>query len=221
MAQVKTIAAGVSFGIGLFFGLIAVLGVSQPGATRDQQFASIGVGVLGGVPAIALGSWLVAQQSDRARREERERLRRVFFNLLRDGNGTINVLRFSMESNVSGVEAKAYLDERAREFNASYNVDEEGKISYYFDGDFNQPVLSPPRVETYDVVIEASPRIRRKEAVQAVSQLIGTTPAEAKRILKQSRSNPTALIYNVDKATAERFRQRLQAAGVIVLLVLN
>ncbi len=221
MAQVKTIAAGVSFGIGLFFGLIAVLGITQPGATRDQQFASIGVGILGGVPAIALGSWLVAQQSDRTQQQERDRLRQVFFNLLREGNGNINVLRFSMESNVSGAEAKAYLDERAREFNAAFHVDQEGKIFYYFDGDFNQPILKSSQTETYDVVIEASPRIRRTEAIQVVSELIGTTPTEAKRILKLSRSNPTALVYNVDKATAERFRQRLQSAGVIVLVVLN
>jgi hypothetical protein len=221
MAQVKTIAAGVSFGIGLFFGLIGVLGVSQPGATRDQQFASIGVGVLGGVPAIALGSWLIAQQSDRARQQERDRLRQVFFRLLQEGNGNINVLRFSMESNVSGAEAKAYLDERAREFNAAFNVDQEGKLSYYFDGDFNPPELAPARPETYDVVIEASPQIRRKEAAQMVSQLIGATPSQAKQILRQSRSNPTTLIYSVDRATAERFQRRLQSVGVIVLLVLN
>lgn len=222
MAQLKTIGAGVSFGVGLFFGMIGILGATQPNATQEQQFAAIGIGVLGGVPSISLGTWLVSQNRALRSRQERDRLRNVFFNLLREGNGQINVLRFSMESDLSGPEAKAYLDERAREFNASFNVDQEGKVFYYFDGDFNPPAIAvPPGQERYDVVLEVSSRYRRAEAIAAIAELVSVSNSEAKRILKAAKSSPFTLVYNVDKQTAERFRRRLESVGIVVLVVLN
>lgn len=38
-----------------------------------------------------------------------------------------------METELDGDAAKAYLDTRAKEFNAAYNVTEEGSFSYYFN----------------------------------------------------------------------------------------
>lgn len=222
MAQLKTIAAGASFGVGLFFGLIGLLGVTQPNATSEQRFAAIGVGVLAGVPPIALGTWLVTQSRDRAQQQERDRLRGIFFKLLREGNGRINVLRFSMESNLNGEEAKAFLDERAREFNAAFHVDQEGKIFYYFDGDFNSPTLNAaPNLERYDLVLEAPSRYRRPEAIAAIAEVAQVSRTEAKRILKVAKSNPVTLAYNIDKQTAEQARQRLESVGIVVLVVLN
>jgi hypothetical protein len=40
-----------------------------------------------------------------------------------------------METGLDGQTAKAYLDSRAKEFNAAYNVIEEGSFSYYFNVD--------------------------------------------------------------------------------------
>jgi hypothetical protein len=220
MAQLKTIAAGVSFGVGLFFGLIGLLAAVQPDANQEERFGAIGVGVLGGVPPIVLGSWLLSQNRSQAQERERDRLRKIFFKQLHNGQGHINVLRFSMESNLSGADAKAFLDERAREFNAAYNVDQEGKISYFFDGDFSQPAIAPV-AERYDIVIETPSRYRRQEMLQAIAELVSVPEVEAKRMLKTAKSHPFTLAYGIDKQTAEQFRRRLESAGVVVLVVLN
>jgi hypothetical protein len=146
MGRTKTIAAGILLGIGIPISILAtvpLLDQKTPPGDREEAFGAL---ILFGLPPIALGSWLVLSNHRRSKKAERDRLQALFYQLLREGNGHINALRFSMESHLSGSESKEYLDDRAKEFNAAYNITEEGKLSYYFDGDFGQPALSqtPP-----------------------------------------------------------------------------
>ncbi len=39
---------------------------------------------------------------------------------------------FAKEANITGTEAKQYLDAKAKEFNASFNLSNEGGIYYHF-----------------------------------------------------------------------------------------
>lgn len=215
MAQGRTIVAGASFGIGLFFGLIAVLGITQPRATPEQQFASVGVGLLGGVPSTALGSWLLIQSRDRRNQKERARLQKVFYQLLQENGGQLNVLRFSMEAGISGTDAKAYLDERAREFNAAYNISEEGKIFYYFDGDFN----ALPAATAYDVVLQSFPWQHRDRVLSLLQQNMRLERSVLKALLKQAKSRPVAIATDVTEQRANSLKQKLEAAGAAILIV--
>jgi ribosomal protein L7/L12 len=215
MAQGRTIAAGVSFGIGLFCGLIALLGVTQPNPTPEQQFGSIGVGLLGGVPSVALGTWLLVQNRDRRTQQERDRIQGIFYKLLKESNGQINVLRFSMEAGITGTEAKAFLDERAREFNAAFNVTEEGKIFYYFDGDFNALAAA----QTYDVVLESFPGRNRVSVLNILHYQNNLSRPLAKALLKQGRSHPVTIARGITERQANALRQQLEACGATVLVI--
>lgn len=81
------------------------------------------------------------------------RLKQNFFRLLQEGDGKLTVLRFAMETGLEGDEAKRYLDERAIEFNATFEATSQGAVSYVFD--LGQPALPdkqakqrPPEVQS-------------------------------------------------------------------------
>lgn len=93
-----------------------------------------------GLPPTALGGWLIwglRQQANQeqleAERLHRHRLNATFFRAIADGNGAITPLQFSMATQISGDEARAFLDSRAKEFDATYDVTAEGTLVYRFE----------------------------------------------------------------------------------------
>jgi hypothetical protein len=183
--RIKTIAAGILLGLGLPITIACIVGLVTPSTpqTGAQETAdrngAVAALIFFGMPPTILGSWLIwsnysavrGQQQARDR-QARDRLQATFFKLLRENNGHINVLRFAMEANLSGEAAKVYLDERAKEFNAAFNVSEAGKLFYIFDAEFNQPAVLPGG-ETYDVVLEFFPTKNKREVVQVINALTG------------------------------------------------
>ncbi len=218
MGRTKTIAAGILLGIGIPISLLTAISLSDHKTPPETKEGALGALILFGLPPIALGSWLVFNNYRSGKRAERDQLQALFYRLLKEGNGHINALRFSMESNLSGLEAKEYLDDRAKEFNASYNISEEGK-SYYFDGDFGQPTLSYGQSETYDVVLEYVADSNRRSAIQVIYELTGLDWKNIKTSVK--RNCPWTIAQNVNKATADQFRVKLEAVGAKVLVVLR
>ena len=85
-----------------------------------------------GLPATVAGGWLRRRLKQQAEEETSDRLRSSFFRLVQEGNGNITVMRFAMDTKLSGEAAKQYLDEKAEEFNANFNVNDDGGVSYYF-----------------------------------------------------------------------------------------
>lgn len=117
---------------------VTVLGTSEIlDAKRSEQDRSeaIAAVVILGIPPTLLGGFMLWWSRQRSQRLEHERLRSTFFRLLKENEGSVTALRFSMETGLEGRAAKAYLDERAKEFNALYNVTQEGTVSYQFELD--------------------------------------------------------------------------------------
>jgi hypothetical protein len=129
------IFAGILLGIGVPLSLICLTAVINPKTSSQDREGSGILLVLFGLPPTAWGGWVVWSGMSRAKREERDRLRETFFRMIEESQGHVTVLRFSMESGLEGQDAKHYLDERAKEFNAAFNVTEEGHFSYYFNLD--------------------------------------------------------------------------------------
>ncbi len=63
---------------------------------------------------------------------EESQKRKIFFDLLRRHRGSITVMDFAMATNCSGTEAKKALEQYAVEFDATFEVTEEGDIIYRF-----------------------------------------------------------------------------------------
>jgi hypothetical protein len=131
-------SAGIGGGmmIGILGGLCLLIPIAQVGMPQAGQRGLNGWGWTGlgvGAPLIALGAWSALDGAHKSKTQQRDRLRDVFFRLLDHQNGEITVLQFAREAKLSGDEARAYLDERATEFNATFDVNTDGGISYHFD----------------------------------------------------------------------------------------
>ena len=116
---------------GLLISLVALSKLQQPvtpAQDREELQASL---IFVGLPLTALGGWLM--QAERRQAQRHDLLQESFFRVLKRNQGYISVIQFAIATGLEGRLAKAYLDERALEFNADYEVSETGSITYYFE----------------------------------------------------------------------------------------
>jgi len=119
--------------MGLLISMVAVHKLQQPATPaqdREELKASL---IFVGVPLISLAAWLMQTGRQQVQQQQHDLLQDSFFKVLKDNRGYISVMQFAMASGLDGGLATAYLDERALEFNADYDVSETGRITYYFE----------------------------------------------------------------------------------------
>lgn len=137
MKLVKQVSAGLLLTLGGLFLLVPAIVWTFPNpnaSPEDKQEdteAAFG-GLLFGIPAVGWGAWWARGLHRQAKQEMRDRLNATFYKLVKENNGQLTVLRLAMEAQLPGKEAKEYLDEKAKEFQASFDVTENGDIIYRF-----------------------------------------------------------------------------------------
>jgi hypothetical protein len=132
MRLITKIVVGTLLVIGIPVTLLASLEVTDlksPPQDREESWAAL---VLMGLTPTVLGGGLIWNGMRHDRKQERDRLRKIFYEQLKECNGEITTIQFAMASGLTGADSKAFLDELAQEFNAGYDVLEEGSISYRF-----------------------------------------------------------------------------------------
>ena len=88
-----------------------------------------------GLPPTALGSWLIwnlRQQHERSLENLADQQEQRFLQLLQDHKGDLTVLQFATATQLSLEESKVYLDEKAQQLNASFDVLDNGAVVYRF-----------------------------------------------------------------------------------------
>ncbi|WP_066378382.1 hypothetical protein [Anabaena sp. CA = ATCC 33047] len=97
-------------------------------------------GVIFGLPTMILGSWLGWALYLQSKNEKKalqqqlsDRLQSTFYQMITENQGRVTVLGFAMQSQLPATVARQYLDEKAKEFNANFQVNEQGSVSYHFD----------------------------------------------------------------------------------------
>jgi hypothetical protein len=107
--------------------------------TYEDKNAAVG-GLIFGVPTLTLGTWLALGLYRQSRQEKKainqqvsDRLQSIFYEMLQENHGRVTVLGFAIQSQLPAAHARQYLDEKAKEFNANFKVNEEGAVSYHFD----------------------------------------------------------------------------------------
>lgn len=132
MRSLKQIASNVFLTIGVVF-LFAAISVpfdqDESPKAKAEQFAGC---LIIGIPLTAWGGWIAWSLNRESQVKESDRLRATFFQVAKENDGYIGVMQFSMAANLPGDKAKVFLDERAEEFSASFDVDEQGGIFYRF-----------------------------------------------------------------------------------------
>lgn len=99
-----------------------------PGRLNVWGWSALGIGAV----SACFGTWLGIDAVLAGRQAKRDRIQSAFFNLLEANKGEITALQFARAANLSGEEAQKYLDTRAKEFNATFDVSPEGGIYYRF-----------------------------------------------------------------------------------------
>jgi hypothetical protein len=133
MKPITKTLAGLSLAFGLLMAVpttAEVMGLKAPPSKRSDSAIAL---LCLGIAPIALGGWLLWDGKRREQKFQSAHLDDVFYTLLLQNAGTISPLALSMQSGLSGAEAKAFLDDRARQFNANYAATEQGDVVYVFD----------------------------------------------------------------------------------------
>ena len=108
-------------------------------ADRETREAGLPALLIFGAPPVAMGAGLLAWSFNSKPLGQPKRLKQTFFRLLQEDNGKVTLLRFAIETGLEAKEARAYLDERALEFNATFEATAQGAVVYVFD--LGQPAL--------------------------------------------------------------------------------
>ncbi len=133
MKPLKKVSAGLLLAIGIPLSLFAITKVLNPQSKPNDKEGNWAALMILSLPATAIGGWLAWGAYKDGNKQSSDRLNSTFFRLLLEGNGHITLVQFAKETQLSIEEARQLLDEKAKEFNASFDTDEKGGISYYFN----------------------------------------------------------------------------------------
>jgi hypothetical protein len=126
--------AGLLFSISFIFLTVTVSSITMKNPTEKDRSAALG-GIILGVPAAAGGAWIVwgLKKKDKKLQKTRDsQIETTFLELLQANQGEISTLNFAIATKLSLEESKQYLDQKAKQLNADFNVSEDGAISYQF-----------------------------------------------------------------------------------------
>lgn len=181
-----------------------------------------------GLPPTLLGSWMLIDGQRKDRLAAHDRLQSHFFQVLQQQNGRITLLNLAMATGVSGQVAKTFLDEKAKEFNANFEVDETGNVLYCFSlgGSSFHPAIAPTapsselqlagQTETVDVILEAVPSRQKISAIKIVREQTGCGLKEAKDLVE---AVPATIRQSVSLAEAQKLQQQLTEIGATVRIM--
>lgn len=136
MKFLKKVGAGLLLSIGFFCLMIAISELVDRDPTPEEQSESIDTvigGIAFGVPMMAAGGWILWGLQKQYQKNTSDRLQAIFYQLVQQEKGHINVLNFAIAAQIMPEEAKQYLDKKAQELNATFENNERGGVSYYFD----------------------------------------------------------------------------------------
>jgi hypothetical protein len=135
MHLVKKALAGFCLLIGLPITLWAIVDIANPATDAEERSGAAAALFLFGLPPATLGTWLVwhlhqhGQQSVQMAAHQQEQL---FLKLLQTHGGQLTIIQFATATQMPLEEAKAFLDEKARFLDASFDVSETGAVVYRF-----------------------------------------------------------------------------------------
>lgn len=132
MKFLKQVSASLAIGFGSICIIAAIYAPFNSDLTKREKIDQTWACLLVGVPVTGWGVWILRGLARKQQKEISDRLNTTFYKMVKENNGQLTVLRFAMEAQLPGKEARQYLDEKAREFQASFDVTENGDVTYRF-----------------------------------------------------------------------------------------
>ncbi|HLO49524.1 MAG TPA: hypothetical protein VK211_14000 [Kamptonema sp.] len=123
----------------------------------------------------------------------------VFYRLIKENEGRVTTLDLAMNAKLSGTQVQQYLDKRAKEFAAEFEVTEQGGIIYYF-----QTAQSLNKTEESDleqnlqITVGLQLEHSLSHAENSVTKNLCITPLEVRS--PQSEKRKTPQLFPISKA---------------------
>lgn len=228
MSWYRQATSSVSIGFGLLFLIVGIHSLNNRDLHRYERLND-GVGqLLLGATLAGSGAWTKRSLRLQKQQQERDRLRSVFYGLLRQTE-TVTVLQFAIAAQVAGEVAKPFLEQQAQIFGAEFEISDRGEITYRFRSSQWPPALPAPIVsasqlsselpqlssEMFDVVLFSCPPKQKLSVIKAVRDLTGMSLKRAKHLIEAA---PQSVMQNIPRDLAEAYVQRLERAGAVVTL---
>ncbi|MEH2150888.1 hypothetical protein [Nostoc sp.] len=139
MKLIKKVLAICFLLFGIPFSGVIILEILNPKTPAQEKENYVTALTILTIPSTILGGWLswsLVQQNRKQQallvESEQKRLQLVLLELIEQNAGRITVLQLAKNAEISTQLAKQYLDEKAKELNASFEVNEEGNVLYHF-----------------------------------------------------------------------------------------
>ncbi|WP_138499807.1 hypothetical protein [Nostoc sp. PA-18-2419] len=139
MKLVKKFLALFFLLFGIPFSAVMLLDILNPKTTSKDKQDAVAALTIFTIPSTLIGGWLswsLVQQNKKEKalliESEQRRLQVVFLELVESNSGTITVLQMAKNAEISTQKAQEYLDGKAKELNANFEVSENGNILYQF-----------------------------------------------------------------------------------------
>ncbi|BAY20194.1 hypothetical protein NIES21_60640 (plasmid) [Anabaenopsis circularis NIES-21] len=139
MRLIKKLLALCFLGFGVPFSMLVFLEIMNPKAAPKDKEGAVAALIIFTIPSTIIGSWLSWSLIQQSRQEQallvaskQQRLQSLFLELIEQNAGRITVLQLAKNADISTQSAKKYLDEKALELSADFEVNENGNISYRF-----------------------------------------------------------------------------------------
>lgn len=143
MKLIKQVAASLLLSLGFVFLTATAMALFNPGTTAEELEETediLETCILLGVPTTVSGIWLVSslhsqgkQEKEKAQKQLEASLRSTFYQLVQQGQGEVTLMGFAIASQLEVQPAQEYLNRKAKEFNATFKVNDNGRIIYHFD----------------------------------------------------------------------------------------
>lgn len=133
MKFLTKVSAGLLLSLSSIFLMnVTMEALSNNKATPEQKEMINKAFFAWGLSGVGFGSWLILSLKKQDRRQLTSHLQSTFYRLVEEQRGQISLLRFAKEAEISGEEAKLFLDSKAKEFNATFDHSQNGGVYYHF-----------------------------------------------------------------------------------------
>ncbi|WP_448574117.1 ribosomal protein L7/L12 [Trichothermofontia sp.] len=217
------VAAKILLILGLILLASGLYAPFDPDNTPEEKRSGLVACLLFSTPMLIGSGWLMWRSQQRKLKQESDRLQSIFLQLLQTEQGRLTPLRFAMESALEYKLAKAYLDAKALELNANFEVDDQGNVLYAFpisglplptfNNDLSLSLPQVPSTQQLDVIMGVVPANQKLAAIKIVREFTGLGLKEAKKTINAAPQHLPQFIRS-DQWVA--FESAMTAIGVQV-----
>ena len=142
------------------------------------------------------GSWRMWKYYQQRQQNQLATLDEVFYRLIRENQGRITALDLAMHTQQSGTKVQEYLDQRATEFAAQYEITDVGGMIYYF-----------PTAQPSQIVVDPLPVVSKPENPNSVV-LFPVNPASSSILPETLNQSELAQRLGVHPTTLSKWKTK-------------